>query len=68
MAVSEGKLRTCVVGCKRGLRVGSQVQVLPEYEFVGACDLIEERARKAAEGLGALSVWTDMEEIGRAHV
>ncbi|MFO7957069.1 MAG: Gfo/Idh/MocA family oxidoreductase [Candidatus Brocadiia bacterium] len=63
MAVPESKLRTCVVGCKRGLRVGSQVQGLPEYEFVGACDLIEERAREAAEGLGGLSVWTDMEEM-----
>ncbi len=63
MAVSEDKLRTCIVGCKRGYRVVRRLGDLQEYEVVGVCDLIEDRVEEAAEGLGGVSGYTDFSEM-----
>lgn len=66
MAISDGKLRTCIVGCHRGC-VWVAASQLEEYELVAACDLVEERAEEAAGELGGLSVWTGVDEMLKAE-
>jgi predicted dehydrogenase len=57
--MGEGKLRTAIVGCKRGAWVGKRVVDLEEYELIAVCDLNRELADGAAGELGGLKVYTD---------
>jgi predicted dehydrogenase len=63
MGISEGKLRTCIVGCKRGFQVGKRISHLAEFELVAVCDLDEERVREAADGLGGLGAYRDYDAM-----
>ncbi|MCX7012891.1 MAG: Gfo/Idh/MocA family oxidoreductase, partial [Candidatus Sumerlaeota bacterium] len=47
------KIRVALVGCgNRGPAHCEAVRALPDFELVGVCDIIESRARKAAERFG----------------
>jgi predicted dehydrogenase len=59
------RLRTGIVGCRRGLGVARRVREMPEYEVVGVCDLDRERAEAAAATLG-VAAFTDSDAMLRA--
>jgi UDP-N-acetyl-2-amino-2-deoxyglucuronate dehydrogenase len=63
MAQLSERLRVGIVGCRRGLGVGKQIAVLPEYQTVAVCDLDSERADAAAAELGGLAAYTDYQAM-----
>ena len=58
------KIRVAFIGCGG---MSSQLQrcipMVPAFEFVAACDLIEEKARSNARRFGALRHYTDYDEM-----
>ena len=61
------KLKVAVIGCG-GIANGKHMPALaqlPDVEMVAFCDLIEERAEKAAEkyGVEGAAVYTDYKEL-----
>ena len=58
------KIRMAFIGCGN---MSSQLQrcipLVPEFEFVATCDLVEEKARSNARRFGALRHYTDYNEM-----
>ncbi|MBC8231167.1 Gfo/Idh/MocA family oxidoreductase [bacterium] len=62
------KIRVAFIGCGG---MSSQLQkcipLIPEFEFVATCDLIEEKAKGNARKFGALSYYTNYDEMLNAE-
>ena len=58
------KIRVAFIGCGN---MSSQLQrcipLVPEFEFVATCDLVEEKAQSNARRFGALRYYTDYNEM-----
>jgi len=65
MTMVEEKVRTCFIGCG-GHSVHSlqpAAALVPQIDYVAACDLVEERAREAVRRFGAREWYTDYNEM-----
>lgn len=61
----EDKVRICFIGCGHHSMESLQpaVTLIPQIEYVAACDLIEERAKEAARRFGAKKWYIDYKEM-----
>ncbi|MEM3715780.1 MAG: Gfo/Idh/MocA family oxidoreductase [Candidatus Bathyarchaeia archaeon] len=59
------RVRICFIGCGRHSMESLQpaAALIPQIEYVAACDLIEEKAREAVRRFGAKRWYTDYEEM-----
>lgn len=61
----EERVRVCFIGCGHHSMESLQpaVSLIPRFEYVAACDLVEEKAREAVRRFGAKKWYTDYEEM-----
>lgn len=58
------KIRVAFIGCGRmSSRLQQCIPMIPEFEFVATCDLVENKARSNARKFGALRHYTDYNEM-----
>lgn len=58
------KIRVAFIGCGRmSSRLQQCIPMIPEFEFVATCDLVENKARSNARKFGALHHYTDYNEM-----